>query len=454
MQSAIRSSRHSRRLSRAARTGLLVLAVVFCALLATASTSRTPRAHRPLPVQQLQTSARSKSHAQTHAKPLAPLHGLPHGKLHSTTHAGPQRRSAHPLTHAHSRSRVVAHAIPPSRRRKHPVPADNPDPPTVERTRAHRSPSHPLSPAEARRATALQSAQLAARIEASVEAQARNSPSSTQAYLQPPAPIVRTPTPQRVDGFGAEGASLPAPAAPADSESPNYAYTDLPATRPDLDALAHPSTTQLAEAAVQPRLYTSSGRLILPAPLKGSHDVLVHQNLMADDEGLSRIQDDDELDRLRAAHLLVDLPVSASLSINPELPANRRCARPWTARFAADTARAFYARFHQQLQVNSAVRTVDVQLRLLRSNGNAAPAEGDTASPHLTGQAIDFAKRGMSLAQIAWMRSYLLPLMNSGKIDVEEEFQQACFHVSVYRSYLPIPSHRTSRTLVAQLPAR
>ena len=156
MQSAIRSSRHSRRLSRAARTGLLVLAVVFCALLATASTSRTPRAHRPLPVQQLQTSARSKSHAQTHAKPLAPLHGLPHGKLHSTTHAGPQRRSAHPLTHAHSRSRIAAHAIPPSRRRKHPVPADNPDPPTVERTRAHRSPSHPLSPAEARRATALQ----------------------------------------------------------------------------------------------------------------------------------------------------------------------------------------------------------------------------------------------------------------------------------------------------------
>jgi hypothetical protein len=174
---------------------------------------------------------------------------------------------------------------------------------------------------------------------------------------------------------------------------------------------------------------------------------------MADDEGLSRIQDDDELDRLRAAHLLVELPASASLHINPELPANRRCARPWTARFAADTARAYYARFHQPLQVNSAVRTVDVQLRLLQTNGNAAPAEGDTASPHLTGQAIDFAKHGMSLAQIAWMRSYLLPLMSSGKIDVEEEFQQACFHISVYRSYLP-PARRSNRTLVAQLPSR
>ena len=33
------------------------------------------------------------------------------------------------------------------------------------------------------------------------------------------------------------------------------------------------------------------------------------------------------------------------------------------------------------------------------------------------------------------MRDYLLPLMRAGKIDVEEEFQQSCFHISVYRSY-------------------
>ncbi len=96
-----------------------------------------------------------------------------------------------------------------------------------------------------------------------------------------------------------------------------------------------------------------------------------------------------------------------------------------------------------------------MQLRLERTNGNAAPAEGETASPHLTGQAIDFAKHGMSLAQIAWMRAYLLPLINSGQLDVEEEFRQACFHVSVYRSYLPTVRHRSApRTLVAQLPTR
>jgi hypothetical protein len=219
---------------------------------------------------------------------------------------------------------------------------------------------------------------------------------------------------------------------------------------PDLEMLAHPSRSELAEEAVQPRLYGANGRLMLPAPLTGSHDVLVHQNQMADDEGLSRIRNDAELNRLRAAHLLVDFPVSASLRLNPELPANRRCARPWTVRFAADAARAFYARFHQPLQVNSAVRSVAYQLRLQRTNGNAAAVEGETASPHLTGQAIDFAKRGMTVEQLAWMRAYLLPLRDAGKIDVEEEFQQACFHISVYRSYMP-PAHTVPRTDVAQL---
>ena len=65
------------------------------------------------------------------------------------------------------------------------------------------------------------------------------------------------------------------------------------------------------------------------------------------------------------------------------------------------------------------------------------------ASPHLTGQALDFGKRGMSSAELAWMRAYLLPLMTAGKIDVEEEFQQACFHISVYRRYAGgrLPAH-------------
>ena len=171
------------------------------------------------------------------------------------------------------------------------------------------------------------------------------------------------------------------------------------------------------------------------APLKGSHDVLVHQNVMADNDGLERIQNDADLERLRAAHLLVTLPASESLVVNADLPANRRVARPWTAMFAGDLGRAFYAQFHEPIYLTSAVRTVQYQARLQMVNGNAAGLWGDTASPHLTGQAVDLAKRGMSNAELAWMRGYLLPLMQAGKIDVEEEFHQACFHVSVYRSY-------------------
>ncbi len=191
------------------------------------------------------------------------------------------------------------------------------------------------------------------------------------------------------------------------------------------------------------------GRLVVPPPMRGTREILVHQNLIADEEGLSRIQDDDDLRRMRTERMLVDFPESTSLHVNAELAGDRRCARPWTVRFAADIARSYYLRFHQPLQVNSAVRTVAYQLRLRRVNGNAAGIGGEMASPHLTGEAIDFGKRDMNTEEIAWMRTYLRPLMQVGKVDVEEEFQQACFHISVYRSYAPeMPS---SRREVAQL---
>jgi hypothetical protein len=76
------------------------------------------------------------------------------------------------------------------------------------------------------------------------------------------------------------------------------------------------------------------------------------------------------------------------------------------------------------------------------------------ASPHLTGEALDFGKRDMSTAEIAWMRTYLRPLMQGGKVDVEEEFQQACFHISVYRAYapdMPSPRRHPTRSEYAQL---
>lgn len=194
---------------------------------------------------------------------------------------------------------------------------------------------------------------------------------------------------------------------------------------------------EAAEPIILPTIYNKHGRLIVPPPLKGSHEILVRQNVVADQDGLDRIQDDNDLARMREQRLLVALPVNRELAVDDRLPLDRRYTRPWTARFLTTLAQAHYRRFHNAIQVNSAVRTVEFQQHLIRINGNAAPAEGETASPHLTGQAVDIAKHGLSRTEIAWLRGYLLPLIQQGRIDVEEEFQQACFHISVYKKYAP-----------------
>jgi hypothetical protein len=176
--------------------------------------------------------------------------------------------------------------------------------------------------------------------------------------------------------------------------------------------------------------------LAMPAPLRGSHDSLVHQNEMAEVDGLERILDDADLEDRIARGSLVQVPVSAGLHINTDLPENRRYCRPWTAKFLSDLARAHSASFAGGvLEVTSAVRTVEYQRRLRMINGNAAAADGDIASPHLTGGTIDIAKEGLTAKEIGWMRGWLIPLEQAGKIDVEEEFRQSCFHISVYKSY-------------------
>lgn len=200
---------------------------------------------------------------------------------------------------------------------------------------------------------------------------------------------------------------------------------------------------EAATPTLLPSLYDKRGRLAVPAPLRGSHEVLVHQNEMADHDGLTRVRDDDDLMDLRRQGKLVSLPAGGALKIDDRLPANRRYSRPWTAEFLAVLSRDFYRSFHEPLQVNSAVRTVAIQQRLVRTNGNAAPVAGETASPHLTGQAVDIGKRGLTMLEIAWMRAYLAPLIDTGKIDVEEEFQQSCFHISVYKAYEAPSAHLT-----------
>jgi hypothetical protein len=187
----------------------------------------------------------------------------------------------------------------------------------------------------------------------------------------------------------------------------------------------------------------SRTRLVMPPPLRGSMESLVRQNQRTEADGLERIQDDDDLIDRIIRGMLVPVPASVALTVNGNLPVNRRYCRPWTATFLSDLAHAHAAQFHSPIEVSSAVRTVAYQKQLMKTNGNATAAEGDVASPHLTGATIDIAKQGMSLREIAWMRIWLLQLENAGKIDVEEEFQQSCFHITVYKSYvLPNPARK------------
>jgi hypothetical protein len=191
-------------------------------------------------------------------------------------------------------------------------------------------------------------------------------------------------------------------------------------------------------------------RILAVAPLRGSLESLERQNEKTQADGLERILDDNDLNDRITRGMLVPVPVSAGLMVNPELPQNRRYCRPWTSTFLTDLARAHEARFHTPLDVSSAVRTVEYQKRLMEINGNAAQAEGDVASPHLTGATIDIAKQGLSRREIYWMRGWLNRLQTAGKLDVEEEFHQSCFHITVYKSYVGAgPLHKPRQRVAA-----
>jgi hypothetical protein len=257
------------------------------------------------------------------------------------------------------------------------------------------------------------------------------SAADTRYDRQPAQPGSADLTPARPDAPSAAEAS--SPATPTSASDEDESTSDLaPETAP-----------HAGEASEEASLVIPRGAM--PAPLRGSLASLERQNTKLDAEGLERIEDEDDLSARIAHGLLVPVPVSSGLSVNENLPANHRYCRPWTARFLADLSRAHEAAFHHGFEVSSAVRTVEYQRRLMRINGNAAPAQGDIVSPHLTGATIDIAKQGMSRSELGWMRNHLLALEAAGKIDVEEEFRQSCFHITVYKSYDPArPARRPS----------
>src|SRR5664279_4360056 len=166
-----------------------------------------------------------------------------------------------------------------------------------------------------------------------------------------------------------------------------------------------------------------------------SHDSLIRQNEEINRIDLPRIQDDEELEALKASGDLVPIEESESLKIERGLDPSRRYCRPWTRDFVQDLSEVYYRQFHAQIQVNSAVRTVKVQKKLRRHNRNAAPADGDTASSHLAGVTVDLQRRGMSKDQVKWMEHYLFYMKALGLVEPEEERHQWVFHIMVSGLY-------------------
>jgi Family of unknown function (DUF5715) len=166
-----------------------------------------------------------------------------------------------------------------------------------------------------------------------------------------------------------------------------------------------------------------------------SHESLLLQNAEINRLELPRIQNDTELEALKADGSLLEIRAGEMLRFDPRLDPTRRYCRSWTLNFVDDLSQAYYNRFHEQIQVNSAVRTVTVQKKLRRHNRNAAPADGDTASSHLAGVTVDLQRRGLSKEQVRWMERYLFYMKALGLVEPEEERRHWCFHIMVSGRY-------------------
>jgi Family of unknown function (DUF5715) len=195
------------------------------------------------------------------------------------------------------------------------------------------------------------------------------------------------------------------------------------------------------------RRRTHFRRVLWNPVFRPSRDSLLRQNEEIDRLELPRIQNDAELEQLIASQDLVPIVASQTLRFDPRLSPDRRYCRPWTRDFLEDLSEAYYKQFHSQIQVNSAVRTVQVQKKLRRHNRNAAPEKGETASSHLAGITVDIQRRGMTKQQVKWVEEYMTPLKDQGLVEPEEERHQWVFHVAVSGRYA---DWRESKTLAGE----
>jgi uncharacterized protein YcbK (DUF882 family) len=198
-------------------------------------------------------------------------------------------------------------------------------------------------------------------------------------------------------------------------------------------------------------LFSNSGeaqkakKSVPAASLRGSKGALLKQNEVANHQDLTRLKDEAELRNFIRSGYLVSLRNTKFVVIDSRLDKSVRYARPYTRTFVDNLGEAYYKRFGKPIQVNSAVRTVRYQDSLRKKNRNATASKGPTASSHLTGATVDIRHKGMSKAQKAWVRSYLLERERKQWIEATEEKHQAVFHIMVFPNYGSSSKTKTPR---------
>lgn len=165
---------------------------------------------------------------------------------------------------------------------------------------------------------------------------------------------------------------------------------------------------------------------------RGSQSI---QNKRADQDHLSRMEDDEMVKRWARLELLIPVPAKTSSYYLHAVRSQNRYLRPWAHLFLERLSSQFHSKFGRPMRVTSLLRTAAYQRSLRGRNGNAAAAVGPKRSAHLTGACLDISKKGMSGTQIRWVRNVLSSLRSKGYLYAVEEFQQPVFHILVHRDY-------------------
>lgn len=174
---------------------------------------------------------------------------------------------------------------------------------------------------------------------------------------------------------------------------------------------------------------------ILKASLQGSHESMVRQNEMANEEDLSRLRSAKAIKHFESVGALISLDSNGVFAIDKYLPKWRRFARPWAIDFLNEANDSLKVKFGKSLIVTSCIRDAKTQRKLRRILGNqAASVKGELPSTHLTGAACDVSRRNLSYAEESYFKKLLLPYESLCYIEATEHGPRNKKHFHIFVS--------------------